>query len=554
MRLPAPIRRITEAVRERIVAPVREQLGIERNNAALLAESVSDLERQLHDPEWIRFTALAEQEFSPEGMQQLRAICRLFAIKNPLIKRGLGFRAAYVWGQGVEIAARANGKQAGEQDVQAVVQAFLDDPGNQRAFTGAEARVQLEHALGTEGEVFVAMWTRPTTGQVQVRTVPADEIIEIICNPQDRTEPWFYRRRWVETSYSSNGGLLQETKERMYPCVDYRPRTRPRQFATVPVDWNSPIVHVAVNRPLGWQRGVPDAYAAIDWARAFKTFLEDWATVVKSLSRFAWRLTSKGSARSQVRQRLAAAPPRDPATGEAQDAGATAVTPMDAVMEAIPKSGATIDAESGRPLAMMVASALDVPVTALLSDPGQTGARATAETLNKPTEMAMQQRQQVWATALQRILAYVILQAVRAPQGPLAGRIVRDNFYSRETVELDGGTSTVIDITWPDLDDVDPVQLVEAIVKANSTQTVPPEQVARLLLTALGVQHVDQLVDSMIDDITGEFRWPNTPLGQGQAAAAQLRTGGDPAAAGPGPMGAGSDGDGAGDGDDPPEE
>src|SRR5690606_27754034 len=214
---------------------------------------------------------------------------------------------------------------------------------------------------------------------------------------------------------------LYEQREQLYPCVDYRPARRPQRWIGLPVDWSAPMLHVAVNRPLHWQRGIPDAYAAIDWARAYKIFLEDWATLVKSLSRFAWRLTAKGNARSQARQKLATKPPIDPATGRALDVGATAVTPVDAALEAIPKTGATIDSESGRPLAAMVAAALGVPVTMLLGDPGTTGARATAETLDRPTELEMGQRRELWTGVLRRIVGYVIVEAVRAPQGPLQG-------------------------------------------------------------------------------------------------------------------------------------
>lgn len=478
-------------------------------------------------------------------MKQLRAICRLFAIQNPLVKRGLSLRSSYVWGQGVEIAARANGSEPNEQDVQAVVDAFLNDPGNQRAFTGPEARDQLEHALGTEGEVFAALFTRPLTGSVQIRTLPADEIAEVICNPEDASEPWYYRRRWVQVSHDLSGNPEQQYREVLYPCVDYRPKRRPRALGEVRIRWDAPVVHVTVNRPLNWKRGIPDSYAAIDWARAYKVFLEDWATVIKSLSRYAWRLTSKGSARKQAREKIAAAPPTDPATGKEQSAGATAIHPLDAVLEAIPKTGATIDSESGRPLAAMVAAALDLPVTMLLGDPGTVGARATAETLDRPTELAMKQRRTLWTGVLQRILQYVITEAVRAARGPLQGRITRDPLYDREIVELAGDTEATVDITWPPLDDIDPKAMVEAVVEAASTGTVPPEEILRLLLTALGVQHVDELVEDMLDDTTGEFLWPSTPLGgQGQQAAALARTGGDPAAVGPGPMGT----------DEPPED
>lgn len=539
MRLPAPIRRITEAVRDRIVAPIREQLGIERANSSLLAESVADLERQLYDPDWVRFGQLAEVEFSISGMVQLRSICRLYGLKNPLIKRGLDLRSAYVWGQGVEIAARANGRNPGEQDVQAVVAAFLDDVGNQRAVTGAVARDELEHALGVEGEVFVALFTRPLTGAVQVRTISPDEITEVVCNPADASEPWYYRRQWLEITHGSDGQQQTKTRELLYPCVDHRPKTRPRRFGQVPIEWSTPILHIAVNRPRGWQRGIPDAYAAVDWARAYKIFLEDWATVIKSLSRFAWRLTTKGSARAQAKTRLGTAPPRDSITGQEQAAGATALTPLDAALEAIPKSGATIDSESGRPIAAMVAAALGVPVTMLLGDPGTTGARATAETLDQPTELTMQQRRTVWETAIRRILTYVVTESARAPRGVLQGVIRRDPYYDQEVVELAGDTSTVVDITWPDLDDVDAAAVVDAVVKAHSTGVVPPEQILRWLLTAFGVQHVDELVEQMVDG-DGGFVWPSLPPlgGDGQVAADRARAGGDPATVGTGPMGA----------------
>ncbi|MBM0235950.1 hypothetical protein JNW88_00410 [Micromonospora sp. ATA32] len=519
------------------VDELRRDVAVANANTGLVAESLTDLERQMAEPGWVRFAHLTEMEFSATGLIQMRAICRLMSIANPLVKRGLNLRSAYVWGQGVEITARANGQGSdGEQDVQAVVSAFLNDDGNMRAVTGAAARDRLEHALGTDGDLFIAHFTRPLTGQVQVRVIAADEITEVISNPEDSSEPWFYRRVWHVNAIDQQSGIVSpQQQERLYPCVDYRPRVRPRKLGLVDIAWDTPLLHVDVNRPQGWKRGVPDAYAAIPWARAYKEFLESWAGLMHSLARFAWRLTAKGNTKAQAQARLAQAPQRDPATGRALDVGATAITPTDATLEAIPKSGATIDAESGRPLAMMVAAALDVPVTMLLSDPGQTGARAVAETLDQPTELAMGQRRDLWAAAYQRILRYVITEAVRAPQGPLQGVIKRDPWTGQETVTLAGDTDQTIDVVFPDLDDADVAKVVQAIKAAADTGTVPPEVVLRLLLTALGVRDADTIVEAMVED--GDFQWPTgPPLGGGQSAADLQRAGQDPAGAGPGPM------------------
>lgn len=535
---------VTTAIAKRLgyvpageVAQLRTEVAVANANTGLVAESLSDLERQMSEPGWVRFAHLTEMEFSTTGMVQMRAICRLMSIANPLIKRGLNLRSSYVWGQGVEITARANGQDGdGEQDVQAVISAFLNDDGNQRAVTGAAARDRLEHALGTDGDLFIAHFTRPLTGQVQVRVIAADEITEVISNPEDASEPWFYRRVWYRNQIDPQSGTVSpQQQERLYPCIDYRPATRPRRLGQIDIAWDTPLLHVEVNRPQGWKRGIPDAYAAIPWARAYKEFLESWAGLMHSLARFAWRLTARGSTRAQAQARLAQAPQRDPGTGRALDVGATAITPTDATLEAIPKSGATIDAESGRPLAMMVAAALDVPVTMLLSDPGQTGARAVAETLDQPTELAMGQRRDLWAAAYQRTLRYVITEAVRAPQGALQGVIRRDPWTGQETVTLAGDTDQTIDIVFPDLDDADTAQVVEAIKKAADTGTVPPEVVLRLLLTALGVRDVDTIVEAMVED--GDFQWPTgPPLGGGQSAADRQRAGQDPADSGTGSM------------------
>jgi hypothetical protein len=230
----------------------------------------------------------------------------------------------------------------------------------------------------------------------------------------------------------------------------------------------------------GWKFGLGVVYAAIDWAQAYKSFLEDWATLVKALSRFAWRLTSKGSKQAQAKARIAAAPTTDRYTGEPQRAGATALVTPDITLESIPKSGATIDSDSGRPLAAMAASALDLPVTMLLGDPGVTGARATAETLDSPTERTMEHRRDAWTETFQAILGYVIAAAVKAPQGKLKGTVTMEGGV--EIVELTSGVEDTLDISWPDIDDLEPSVIIDSIVKADQTGYLPPLTIARLLL------------------------------------------------------------------------
>jgi hypothetical protein len=189
----------------------------------------------------------------------------------------------------------------------------------------------------------------------------------------------------------------------------------------------------------------------------------------------------------------------------------------------------------------MVASALNVPVTMLLADPGQTGARATAETLDWPTELGFKDRQGLWTTVRRRASQYAVAESVRAPHGILKGTITRDPVTEREVVKLAGETDDTIDVIWPPLDGVDATAVIASIVQANMTGTLPPELVLRQLLTALGVRDPESIIKEMVDD-DGNFLWPQTAqsaamAGPGQQAADLARAGGDPAAAGPGQMG-----------------
>ncbi len=501
------------------------------NQIEVLREGLAELELAMEDRGWESLLTNAKEEFSRQGLLRASQAARTMAIANPLIKRGLAIRKSYIWGGGVEISCRADGSE-GTQDVNAVIQAYLDDEGNQASFTGDQANEQNETALGTDGNVLFANFTSPLTGWVHTRVVPFDQITDIICNPEDVTEPWFYVRRWTETDLDGRTKDMAQA----YPDLRYTPKLKRRQLdGGILVRWDAPAYHVKVNGQHGWKYGVGDAYAALAWARSYREFLADWATLVKALSQFAWKLTSPTkSAADKLRQKVARAlpgKPGQPPTGNPGSVGATGIMTPDMNLEAIPKSGATIDSDSGQPLAAMVAAGLGVPLTMLLADPGTTGARAVAETLDTPTENEMRGRQSVWAQCRRAILTYVVKQAVRAPQGPLKGTITRDPYTDREVVEVSGPEDWTIDIDWPELRKLDPAVVVKAIVDADGTGKLPPLVTVKLLLKALGVEDIDEIMKKVTDD-DGEWIDPMETVGNAVADAAlqAYRRGADPAA------------------------
>lgn len=500
-------------------AAVSEAMA-ERDMREIVTESLADLELALEDEGWDRLTAGATQQFSRQGLQRAAEVARVSTVAHPLMKRGLMLRTGYVWGAGVQIAAR-------DTDVNDVVQAFLDDQGNRRAFTGAQARARGESALFTDGNRFVVCFTNPRTGKVQARTIPFDQMQDVITNPDDESEPWYYLRQWtVRTLDQRSGSTGFSQQQAYYPALGYRPFRRPQTINGQSVMWDAPVYHVKVNDQDGWAFGIGDAYAALTWARGYRDFLADWAVLMKSLSQIAWRATAPGAKAHQARQLLARRPSgTDAPAGNPNTVGATVTLPPEVKLEAISKSGATLDSDSGRPLAAMIAAALGVPVTMLLADPGVTGARATAETLDKPTEDEMNGRRGVWEDALRAILGHVVASAVRAPQGPLKGTIVRDG--NTETVTLAGDVEPTVDFTWPDLTQTPVDVLMKALAEADQMQVLPDLTKLRLVLAALNVKDADEIIDQATDE-DGNFISPVAAAGQ--VAVDAYRAGRDPAA------------------------
>lgn len=482
----------------------------------VLTESVRDLSLQLEDRGWKKIGSDDENTMTREALVQAAQDGRALAVAHPLVRRGINLRTSYVHGQGgPQLSVESE-----DETVNEVVQEWWTSRENQNALTGPEARTRLERALSTDGNVFIASFTNPVDGRVTNRTIPFEQITRIITNPEDRGQVWFYER-----TYSKRAEAFSTTEQSvtvLYPDLAYAPAVRPHSIQGMRVLWDQPVRHVKVNDLDGWEYGIGDTFAIAPYARGYRDFLNDWLKLMKSLSQFAWRGTAEGKRAQRARQALSRAQQGVP--GNDGSVGATYVSAPGETLEAIPKTGATIDADSGRPLLAMIAAGLDVPVTMLSTDPGITGARSTAETLDEPMYRAMRARQDVWAAVFIDLAEYRIEQAVRAKKLP--GTVVRDPWTQTDYAEL-SGDRPVIHCDWPDLSTASVDDAVKAIKDADATGKVPPLVIARLLLTALGVEDIDAVLEELTDD-EGGWRDPYARLGQGLVDAFQR--GEDPAA------------------------
>lgn len=353
----------------------------------LLKESYASMAQAVlafDDKGWNTINGTTEG-FDLQDLQDVAARIRETADGNPLLKRGSGLRSSYIFGRGVAFG-----------DLPPRVQKNIDEPQNQEVLFSAEAQVINERSHFTDGQFF--MIGNVTTKLFQ--RIPFAQITAVVTDPDDAERVRYFRRTWTRREQELAGGKTKETILNVwYPSDLYVPEGR---FATSingqPVDQNFRMFDSRVNRRAGVVWGVPDALAAMPWAHAYNEFLKDGSRMLKALSMFAWQLKAKTKA-AQTNAAAAIASP--------SNTGAMAITGDGMELSAIPKGGAGVDLSNGRSLASMVASALEVSVVALLSDPGSSGAYGTAQTLDVPTVKAMEARQQVWTLFYKRVLNFI---------------------------------------------------------------------------------------------------------------------------------------------------
>lgn len=457
-----------------------------------LKERLAELELALEDRGWQRMLASAETEFSRWGIQQLILVSRLYKIKNPLVRRGVEVSASYIFGRGLEISSP-------DESANEVLQDFFYSQRN-LAEIGHRALVEKEETLHTDGNLFLAFFTSQETGETVVRTIDAIEIEEIITDPDDQSIPWFYHRRWNQQNFDAATGVVTpKLMEGWYVAMGHEPgavtqiKGKPLQLDRngMPI----PVLHVKVGGLPKWHFGCPLVYAALDWARAYKHFLEDWASLTRALSRFAWDVETAGgpAAIAGLKQTLATTLANDGLQIETNPppvAGAAFIRDTGMKMTPYKTAGATTDPEHGRRVMLMVAAAFGLPET-FFGD-ASTGSLATAVSLDRPTELKFLEAQERWREVIQRIAEYVLERSSTAPRGRL--REARNGNPAPQ--------KAIVEVKFPSILEHDVEKRVSAIVdsmtlKGKSVTGIDEKTGVGLLLAELGVEDVQAVQDAM---------------------------------------------------------
>lgn len=469
---------------------------------AFLNERIAELELPLDEQGWQRIGGNDDMELSREGLDRIIRASNLAYIKNPLIRRAVNLRMYYTFGQGVEIAAK-------DDAVQEVVQQFLAD--NAQILFSHEARTRRDVDVQTDGNLLFGLFTdRLGTGRVRLASIPVHEVRLVVRNPDNRAEPWFYLRTWTE--HRDDNPMSQDftMRKALYPDWRYQPAGRRASINDIPIMWDTPVMHMAVGGKAGGL-GIPDTYAALDWARAHTDFLESAATIFDVMARLLWKATGPGSKLESFRSVLESTLSTDSLeSNPLPPPGAGIALPDGFDFQMVNKSGAGVDAEDARMFAMQVATAMDVTITALTGDVDQ-GNLATQTAMDRPTELAMTNRQELWTGWLNDLCDYAVDASAMAPGGLLRSYsrgVHRD--ADRLVVDL-GDLDRTLSVDWPPLIEHSTTEMLDALVKVVTLDgkswqsTLPFEEFARLVGTWLQIDDVDDFTQRAAGEFEAEL-------------------------------------------------
>jgi hypothetical protein len=488
------------------VAQLPESDRTEAKADYMFKERLWELELALEDRGWVRETTLAALEFSRYGVQQLIRICRIYGIKNPIVKRGAEICELYVFGRGIEIRSE-------DDTANNTIQVFLK---KNDAEMGHNGLAQKEKDIRTDGALYFGLET-DVKGNVRVIMIDALEIMDVICDPDDTAKPLYFKRQWNRLTFSpETGRQTPEPQICWYPSLetinDGTPI--PSTMGGIPVNKEMPVLRVSAGgSPAKWRWPVPPSYAALDWARAYKDALEDYASVRRTLARFALMVETKGGPGAIAAYQafltttfadnngtqIEKNPP--PVVASAHVSG-----PGNQV-QAFKSAGAQSSPEETRRLLLMAAAADGLPET--FYGDASTGSLATAVSLDRPTELKFTAIQRRWKHTIRMILEYVLMVSKTTPGTKM--------YEARKANPAPQPTAIIIKFPTVVEHEIQPmIQAITEIATCGGRNginagIVDRRTIAGLLLAEIGFENVSDLLDKIYgkkydpaDDVTDQ--------------------------------------------------
>jgi hypothetical protein len=256
------------------VAPAEEVSSL-RENAEYIGPYMDEVEDMAANV--LDYIGGRPHEVQASHRRRLAQQSRIALIHDPLAGAEAQLRSNFAFGRGI------SKPQAKDPEVQKIIDRAWRDPNNERKLTSFEAQRHRSNEMLTAANLFMTMFT--ANGQVRVGFRDADDVTDVVTDPEDDETPLWYvvRKRKMEWDYSLHqykpvlGYELENGMERVWYLEHFRNVTdleewasktgaavpeRPDAAHTLP----GQIEHFRINRIGRSQFGVPP------WARTLRYY------------------------------------------------------------------------------------------------------------------------------------------------------------------------------------------------------------------------------------------------------------------------------------------
>lgn len=519
-------RRVLEAAKDERNAEVDVMLRESPSFPYIAQGAYGDAELMLQNIDWKREVNLSWLEFTRWGIQQIILIARLRCIKDPMLKRGMNVSAQYVFGRGVQITSP-------DQATNDLLREWRE---RNKGVLGHVSLTDLERSKFYDGNLFFCCFTdAANSGDVNIRTIDATEIMDVMTDPDDTSKPWYYKRVWTQGNPDPVTGVVSNVKqEAWYPALNFEPGAGGKGYYDriqgIDVQWDAPIYHRKCAAPAKWHFGLPEVYCALQWGDMVRRFLADCMTIRNALAQFSMILTTKGGqqALQGAKQQLSTTVGPNASLWDANPpavAGSIFAAGPGSTLQAFNSKGAGGSPDDVRQYKLMVCMCFGLPES-FFADMN-TSNLATATSLDRPTELNFMERQEVWVEDLTVLGMYQIRKA----KGAVNSRFREAMKAAGKTVEQIGKLRVIesarvkdrgawvyeaapapddaltIHVIFPAIIEADVPARIEAIVHAMTLGSKMGEVIGideregvKMLYQELGAENIEELVDESYPD------------------------------------------------------
>lgn len=333
---------------------------------------------------------------------------------------------------------------------------------------------QLSADLLNDGEFYFVFFISKADGKTTVRTVPTEQIIEFIRDPDDARTILYFKRQYTPVASAAPVDIYYrnwEVDDNQAAKAELPEGAGKAEEMRGDVGTGTDVLMMQVSHRERSGRGWPLMTAGAAWSRAYRNFLQDRASVARSVAMYVDKLKVQGSSRAvdNIAARLQSALVSGSGaydTNPPPVAGSTWIQNQALDRERMPLNTGAGDAEKdGAPL--LAQAGLAGRIFPHYLGRGEAFRLATATSMEVPVLKAFSRYQKFWASVWHDI-AEIVLEKYQQYSGVIFA-----------SAEVDVSTQSIVQT------DIKEVALMLDSIVSASTSGVIDEQTARIAATAL---------------------------------------------------------------------